>query len=281
MEGQVFRIKTTDSNGNPEESPNNWTKAVFFNPNVASGDHQHINTALSVAKDDEGRIWVYFGTGRFWSSLDRQSPYFSYQNAFYGIKEPVDADNNLTYATVSKSEVRNVTGIEIEDFDTISGGTPAVTDQDGDGNINFDDLLAEIQGKAGWYREFSTTGERNLGQATILGDIVTFSTFIPNNDLCSYEGTSNLYGLYYKTGTAYWKGVLITEDFPSGIDYNDKIIYKIEVGKGYSTTPNLHTGKNEGSKAFLQTSTGAIIGIKQTNPGVAKSGGVYWREVLQ
>ncbi len=37
----------------------------------------------------------------------------------------------------------------------------------------------------------------------------------------------------------------------------------------------------KGSKAFLQTSTGAIIGIQQTNPGVTKSGGIYWREVLQ
>lgn len=154
-------------------------------------------------------------------------------------------------------------------------------DEDSNGQINFDDLLAEVRGQDGWYRNFSTSGERNLGQATILGDIVTFSTFIPNNDPCSYEGNSNIYGLYYKTGTAYWEGVLKTDDFPSGINNNDKVIYKVEVGKGYSTTPNLHTGENEGSKSFLQTSTGAIIGIKQTNPGVTKSGGVYWREVLQ
>ena len=165
-------------------------------------------------------------------------------------------------------------------FNTVSGGTTPVIDEDGDGNINFDDLLTEIHAKNGWYRNFSTTGERNLGQATILGDIVTFPTFIPNNNLCSYEGTSNLYGLYYKTGTAYWKGVLITEDLPSGTDSNDKVVYKISVGKGYSTTTNHHTGEEKGSKAFLQTSTGAIIEIKQANPGATKSGGVYWREVL-
>ncbi|MBW1967328.1 MAG: hypothetical protein JRI48_08070, partial [Deltaproteobacteria bacterium] len=94
QEGQVFRIKT-----NEDEDPNNWIKKVFFNPNHGS-DHQHISTALSVAKDDEGRIWVYFGTGRFWSSLDRQSPYMDYQNAFYGIKEPVDANGTLTYKKV-------------------------------------------------------------------------------------------------------------------------------------------------------------------------------------
>ena len=64
------------------------------------------------------RIWVYFGTGRFWSTLDRQSDpvnYFGYQNAFYGIKEPVAANGTLTYATPGalKSKLKNVTGIEI------------------------------------------------------------------------------------------------------------------------------------------------------------------------
>ncbi len=180
--------------------------------------------------------------------------------------------------------MKNVTGIEVEDhstYNTVSGGTTPVVDKDSDGDTDFDDLLKEVHDKNGWYRNFSTSGERNLGQATILGDIVTFSTFIPNNDPCTYEGTSNLYGLYYKTGTAYWKGVLKTEDYPNGVDSSNQVVYKLNVGKGYSTTPNLHTGKNKGSKSFLQTSTGAIIGIKQTNPGVTKSGGVYWREVLQ
>jgi type IV pilus assembly protein PilY1 len=161
--------------------------------------------------------------------------------------------------------LKNITGTEIDDGDSTT----------------FTTLETDIRDNySGWYRNFATSGERNLGQATILGDIITFSTFIPNNDPCSYEGASNLYGLYYKTGTAYWKGVLITDDYPSGIDGNDKVVYKINVGKGYSTTPNLHTGEDEGSKSFLQTSTGAIIGIKHANPGITKSGGIYWREVL-
>ena len=231
-----------------------------------------------MASDDEGRIWVYFGTGRFWSTLDRQSPYLSYQNAFYGIKEPVDANGTLTYGTVGSKEshLRNVTGIEIEDYNTLHG--PAVTDQDGDGSIDFSDLVAEVQAKDGWYLNFDEAGERNLGQATVLGDIVTFSTFMPNNDLCAYEGRSYLYGVYYKTGTAYWEGVLKTADNDwTGIDPDtDKVVGRVDLGKGYSTTPNIHTGRETGSKAFVQTSTGAIIGIEQKNPGITKSGKVSW-----
>ena len=222
-----------------------------------------------MAQDDEGRIWVYFGTGRFWSTLDRQSDpvnYFGYQNAFYGIKEPVEDDNiTLTYGTVDKGDLENVTDIKIDASES--------------GHTDFSDLVAKIKDKDGWYLNFSETGERNLGQAAVLGDIVTFSTFVPDNDLCALEGRSYLYALYYKTGTAYWKGVLMTDDNNgTGIGPNNKVVSKIDIGKGYSETPNIHTGREAGSKAFVQTSTGAIIVIEQANPGITKSGKVSWQD---
>jgi len=177
-------------------------------------------------------------------------------------------DLTLTYGTVAAkaTSLKDVTGIEISEDDKSA----------------FTTLEADIRDNySGWYFDFSETGERNLGQAALLGEILTFSTYVPDNDLCASEGRSYIYGVHYKTGTGYWKGVLKTDDNPSGINGSDEVIYKIDIGKGYSSTPNLHTGGEKGSKAFLQTSTGAIIGVKQANPGVTKSGGVYWREVLQ
>ena len=218
-----------------------------------------------MAKDDAGRFWVYFGTGRYWSSLDRNATYLAYQNSFYGIKEPIDSSGNLTYGTIGAkaTTLKDVSSIEITN--------------DAAGATLFESTMTDIAAKDGWYRDFSTSGERNLGQAAILGDIVTFSTFIPNNDLCSPEGNSNLYALHYKTGTAYYEGVLLTSDYPSGVDSNNKVLYVTSAGKGYSTTPNIHTGTEEGSTSFLQTSTGAIKAIATKNPGITKSGGVYWR----
>lgn len=260
---------------------------MFFNPNSTGSDHQHINTALSVVKDDEGRIWLYFGTGRFWGTLDREPPYLTYQNSFYGIKEPVvniDTDLTLTYGSVGAkgANLRNITGIEVEDYDTISGGTPAVSDQNSDGVVNFADLEAEIRAKDGWYLNFSEAGERNLGQAAVLGEIISFSTYIPDDDLCSIEGESYFYGLYYKTGTAYWKGVLKTdENNRTGIDpITGKVVSKVHIGRGFSTTPNIHTGREPGSKPFIPTSTGPIMVIDQANPGITKSGRVSWRVVF-
>ncbi len=269
-------MKTTNSDGSPNETPSTWTKTLFFNPNSTSSDHQHINTALSVARDDDGRVWVYFGTGRFWGVLDREAPYFSYQNTFYGIKEPIDATTgNLTYGTVGAkaTNLKNVTSEQI-------------TDQD---RTSFYTLMSDIeQNYSGWYRNFSTTGERNLGQAAVLGDVVTFSTFVPDNDLCASEGESYMYALHYKTGTAYWKGVLLSPDGSSSVDVDGdgvddstgEVLFRLNIGKGYSTTPNIHTGTEEGSRAFLQTSTGAIISTEQSNPGLIKSGKTSWREEL-
>ncbi len=218
-----------------------------------------------MAKDDLGNIWVYFGTGRFWGVLDREAPYFSYQNAFYGIKEPRDSSGAFTYGTVGSktTTLKDVSGIEITEGD--SGTFYSL----------MEDIAANYQG---WYRNFSVTGERSLGQAAILGDLVTFSTFVPDNNLCASEGESYLYALHYKTGTAYWRAVLSSADDPSGTDSRGKVKFRLRAGKGYSITPNIHTGKENGTRAFLQTSTGAILPVRQVNPGITRSGGIFWRE---
>jgi len=52
---------------------------------------------------------------------------------------------------------------------------------------------------------------------------------------------------------------------------------KVDIGGGLASTPNIHSGAETGSTAFVQTSTGAIISVQQDNPGVVKSGEISWR----
>jgi type IV pilus assembly protein PilY1 len=80
------------------------------------------------------------------------------------------------------------------------------------------------------------------------------------------------------TGTAFIRSV-IGQLYLADVD-EVKNLRKLSLGSGLSTTPNIHSGAGEGSKAFVQTSTGAIIGIEQDNPGVTKSGPASWRELL-
>jgi hypothetical protein len=73
-----------------------------------------------------------------------------------------------------------------------------------------------------------------------------------------------LYGSYYQTGTAWHERVFA----PSGIDIDadGNVIDRLSIGRGLAMTPNLHVGKHAGSKAFVQTSTGAIVEIRNTRP---------------
>jgi type IV pilus assembly protein PilY1 len=125
---------------------------------------------------------------------------------------------------------------------------------------------ADLTGTDGWYRDFNIIGERNLGQAALLGGLLSFTSYMPVDDICRAEGKSFLYGIAYKTGTAYYPDV-----FGVGADILGNVVDRIELGKGLAVTPNLHVGKSQGTKAFVQTSTGAIVEIPQ--PGTPSSPG--------
>ncbi|MDH3346832.1 MAG: hypothetical protein OEM02_01850 [Desulfobulbaceae bacterium] len=122
----------------------------------------------------------------------------------------------------------------------------------------------DIIGVDGWYREMNETRERNVSQATLLGGLVTFSTYQPYESPCKAEGDGYLYGVHYQTGTAWTKSVFGIDD----IDVDKKIIKeKTSTGVGLTGTPSLYTGDppTGDAKAFVQTSTGEILEISQEN----------------
>ena len=129
----------------------------------------------------------------------------------------------------------------------------------------------------GWSRDFLHYKERNLGQATLLGGLVSYSTYIPNTNVCNPEGSGYLYGLYYQTGTSWFKDVFGRQ--PKNVD--TPIEEGIFLGAGLSTTPNIHVGKNVGGKAFIQTSVGQIVEIPQPNMPIEniKSGRIKWYDI--
>ncbi|MBW2370367.1 MAG: hypothetical protein JRH15_21055, partial [Deltaproteobacteria bacterium] len=129
-------------------------------------------------------------------------------------------------------------------------------------------------GTDGWWYEFPETGERNLGQASLLGGLLTYTTYQPFDDLCRPEGLAFLYGLYYQTGTAWHVPVFLGDNGDP-----PEVESRIEIGRGLATTPNLHVGRQDGATAFVQTSTGAIVEIKQPNLPIKayKTGRVTWR----
>ncbi|MDF1592333.1 MAG: PilC/PilY family type IV pilus protein [Desulfobacterales bacterium] len=136
-------------------------------------------------------------------------------------------------------------------------------------------------GRDGWYKDLTLTKERNLGQATLLGGLVTYTSYQPHADPCLPEGLGYLYGVYFQTGTPFYIPIFIS-DFSTGIDtVTEGVIDRVALGRGLATTPNLHVGKQEGAKAFVQTSTGTIVEIPQPNLPIqnAKTGKAAWGEL--
>lgn len=229
-----------------------------------------ITAAPSIAIDENKRLWIYFGAGRFFNRGDIPQ---ANKMSFYGIKEPVSAGIN-TWSTVNAAALYNSTQISLTNG-TCTGGVftedcvwvyKSGTRLTGGWNA----LVSEIDAAPGWRQDFSPSYERVLGQASILGGTVLFTSYIPSEDLCEFEGSSRLWALFYKTGTAYYKPIL-----RSG---SDIFATFVELGRGLAITPNIHVGEREGSKAFIQTSTGAIETIEIANPFSIKSGALFWRK---
>ncbi|MBF0204418.1 MAG: hypothetical protein HQK67_08925, partial [Desulfamplus sp.] len=183
-------------------------------------------------------------------------------------------------ATVPKSNLIDVTNSVVKSDKTISGITDVST---------WDDMMKKIDDTVpldggGWYMNFTQKPlkERNISQATLLEGLLTFTTYMPSYNLCTVEeGESNLYALYYKTGTAYYEEALLKangEHTSTSDGAGKEIMAKmIPLGKGLAGTPNIHVGEDEGSKAFIQTSTGDIITIKELNPHKTQSGITSWK----
>ena len=132
-------------------------------------------------------------------------------------------------------------------------------------------------GTDGWYIDFPEDRERNLGQASLLGGLLNFTTYQPFEDICMAEGLSYLNSVHYQTGTAWIEDVFGL----SGNELGLESPARISLGAGLTTTPNIHVGRQEGGKVFIQTSTGRIVEIPQPNlPSKnVKSGRIKWRDI--
>ncbi len=267
--GKMRRIVIDDLfDADEDQDPQNWeSDKVLFNA------EQPITAGATVALDNDGNNWVYFGTGRYFVSSDGSD---MNPQSFYGIKEPVTSVDPIykTWEPVT-GNLMDTTNIKV-----FTGSTRKVDINGTESTWNA--LVAAQAISSGWYVNFvddvtaDLMGERNLGQAVLLGGALTFTTFIPSPDVCEAGGNSWLWALNYTTGTAYFNPILGSTS--TLIVDERQSTRKISLGKGLATSPNIHVGGEDGTKAFVQTSTGAIEVITQKTPTEVKSGIRSWKE---
>ena len=297
--GKIYRINTNGT----IPTTTAWTKSTLYDPDPSQTDpdpdqDEDMGPLLitpSVAKDTKGNLWVFFGTGRLRSTTDREDTASlnendltnSDQQRFYGIKDKcwkgtISADCNSDgrissndYA-YSLSNLYNSSSITVK---TATGSAQVCYNADCTSNSNYSTLISNVSAQKGWYvnlynhaTDDTVASEKVLSRSVVLGGLVLFTSYKPASDICSVFGDSNLYSLYYETGTAYTKSTVGT--YTSGS--TEFVSKSLSLGKGMPTAVGVAVG--EKVVGYVQKSTGEIVRV-ETEPGFAvKSGPASWKE---
>jgi len=241
-----------------------------------------IMTAPTLTQDDTHNLWLYFGTGRYFTSGDKANVDIQH---FYGVKDCI-VSGACTDQTVERNNLFNssnvVTCASCADGTNVSttGSTSSFTVGFSSGGGN---LVNSIQNMDGWFTTFNdptaplqtpprsamASGERNLSPATLLGGTVFFTTFIPSADICHPTGSGQLYAVYYLTGGPYTASAIGIVTSGS----NTLTAKSISLGQGLPTQMQIHVGAELPTSYVPPTPgdcTGSrVIGITQTSTGAA------------
>ncbi|WP_053981692.1 pilus assembly protein [Marinagarivorans algicola] len=234
-----------------------------------------VNQAFSGAPftriDKDYNYWVFAGTGRFFNDIDGT---YTSNNGFYGLKEPINALNELTGNTIKKRELIDTTNIQ-----TYSNGQvknlngSQVFLNTGDPAATTDDVTKVIADNKGWYLDFPNNYARNIGQATLYSTSLLFTAFTPNDDLCSGEvGNTRLYQREFFNGLSPTYSA-VTEPgktISDGTEVGEAIPDAIDLGDNFYAEPN--------EEGLTQSNEGELKRIDLGQPDI-KNRRESWREV--
>ncbi|MFO7713532.1 PilC/PilY family type IV pilus protein [Desulfosarcina sp.] len=276
LEGKVFKVNT-HSGGAPSVDPADWTMSSMFN---SPGP---ISASISLSTDRKDNVWAFFGTGRYQSNADKMD---QTQQYFFGVKDPYfntdhdDASPDDHYLNAANplevawsTDLFDATSYSVYTNQTVEGDDTSITD--------WSSLTTTARAADGWFHEMEALSgnpsERVISKSTVLGGIVFFPGYTPNDDICGFGGDTNFYGLYYETGTAYYKQILPGATITDAV--GEQVNAKYYVGHGAPPpAAGFHLGRESGATAFLQMSTGEVVEINVETAFPLKSGIAAWRD---
>lgn len=226
-------------------------------------------SAPAVTLDDTDKMWVFFGTGRYFSNADKVD---NTLQRLFGIKDSVMSNTCTQTSTVNchDNDLVDVTNAVI--CIVCSGSTNQVTDPTNPGVTSLNgtgtnSMIGLVASKDGWrvtmpgpvtltdpFTSLTTnySSERSVVNPTLVAGTIFFPTFAPANDFCASDGASYLYALFYKTGTASTAPVIGTTTSGSNTNVNSKS----SLGTGLASSGTIHCG--QGCSYNVQMSTGAF-----------------------
>lgn len=267
--GKMYRL-TTSGCTNAPCSTSTWgvdnggnrsaTEIIdtFYDYNALGGttvEMGPVTTSPSVTIDDANKVWVFFGTGRYLGNSDKTD---TAQQYLFGIKDKV-MNSGCTETSTTNCLIDGTTASLVNTTNAVvcvvcAPGTNQMTDPNNpaltDVTTGANSMVGLVQSKDGWYVKLvtaaGTSAERSVSSPVVIAGAVFFPTLVPTNDFCSSTGTSYLYALYYKTGSAYSSPIIGT----TAAGANTNSTTRITMGEGVASQVAIHiagTGTSNGS----------------------------------
>jgi type IV pilus assembly protein PilY1 len=173
-DGGVLRIITKD-----DQDPNNWTVSKVIE-NIGP-----VTTSIAKLQNrTTHKLWLSFGTGRFFYKLNSGIDDADAQRALYSLQEACytsidNIDNNCSTSVLTRSNLDNQTTSPSTSLDT---------------------------GKVGWFINLDASTSTYKAERVItdplaaFSGVVFFTTFAPNADVCTLGGSTYLWAVKYETG---------------------------------------------------------------------------------
>jgi type IV pilus assembly protein PilY1 len=248
--GRVWRLDITDQRGTPGTfaslDPSLWEPAEIFQTQSGDGGYQAISLPVGLSFYCSGPtdsvcqgLMIYVGTGRFLTFDDKTDESLQ---TFYAIKDE--------FMGLGRDELKNRT-------------TAGLCEE-----------VPDPYAIKGWYVDLiEAKGERVSSPPLVLGGLVFFLTFIPDDDPCNAGGTTWLYYREFDTGCVPDKTVFGEDEDPGEAG---RPVGKILIGPGFASEIVLCALTQD---LLIQTSDTQIHRRKVTLP----RGGIEnyaWREVF-
>jgi type IV pilus assembly protein PilY1 len=240
-----------------------------------------IFAASAFAKGPYDSLWVYFGTGRFLSQDDKLMNYSNYLVGFKdGAWETRYSGNLPTYSLTSFNNTTN----HIVNSTVLGYQNVCLCNESGCSLQSVvkeaSPITLQVSVSQGWY--FELPKEVIISQPAVLGKTVEAVSYKPSDDICSYLGESNLISLYYLTGTANPRPVVLsplaTQSLGGG---KVKVNPKISLGPGSPPLGNpfqVLGGPTGREYAKLVQISGTLLKIEQQIAEPLQGRIIHWVE---